>query len=51
MAEALLAAILAAVAFVAIRYVPKKESSLSIALSFHTLGVVTSVIPLAVGSA
>lgn len=46
--DCLLAALMAAVAFVAIRFIPKSESSLSIALSFHTMGVITSVLPLAV---
>ena len=46
--NSLLAALTAAVAFVAIRYISKRESSLSIALSFHTMGVMTSVVPLAV---
>ena len=46
--DCLLAALMAAIAFVAIRFIPKTESSLSIALSFHTMGVITSAIPLAV---
>ena len=42
------AAFLAAVAFVAIRFVPKTESSFSIALWFHIAGFVGSAIPLLV---
>lgn len=49
-ADSLLAALTAAIAFVSIRYIPKGESSLSIALSFHTMGVLTTIVRLAVGA-
>lgn len=46
----LVSALLIAIASVAIRFVSRAESSLSIALWYHTMGVATSMVPLAVCS-